>query len=421
MRAVPGSRASLRCPGDHARAGLAIEIAPRERRCLQRARRPRSTRSASGSDARSPWAAEVSGFNVHAGVTVRAGDREGFEKLCRYGARPPFSLERLALLPDGRIAYRLRRPRRNGATHLVLEPIAFMARLAAVIPPPRYPLLRLSGVLAPHASWRAAVVSRVPAASATRSSPKPPKSKPTMPGSGAAVAVSVERDGAPLAPPSEASAPDAQSGPRTRLGTGVTKPVGARIDWARLLRRVYREDVLACPCGGRRRRASTGRACSVGCTLRTCWPARVAGGGGSWPTSPSARSSSPASSISGSRARRLPSRVRGARTAKRRERRRRSPLSPATPASTPTCAAALPAHRFAANALGRAAPPTRGAPTTGHWAVEGAFDVLASRRPSTARRPGERVEPLRIDRLAAKPCSTPRAHASVAFRRHAPS
>ncbi|XXT23937.1 transposase [Sorangium sp. So ce429] len=71
--------------------------------------------------ARSPRAAEVSGFNVHAGVTVRAGDREGLEKLCRYGARPPFSLERLALLPDGRIATRLRRPRRNGATLLVLE------------------------------------------------------------------------------------------------------------------------------------------------------------------------------------------------------------------------------------------------------------------------------------------------------------
>jgi hypothetical protein len=29
--------------------------------------------------------------------------------------------------------------------------------------------------------------------------------------------------------------------------------VGARIDWATLLRRVYLEDVLACPCGARRR------------------------------------------------------------------------------------------------------------------------------------------------------------------------
>ena len=35
-----------------------------------------------------PWVAEASGFNVHAGVTVRPGDREGLERLCRYGARP---------------------------------------------------------------------------------------------------------------------------------------------------------------------------------------------------------------------------------------------------------------------------------------------------------------------------------------------
>ena len=35
-----------------------------------------------------PWVAEASGFNVHAGVTVRSGDREGLERSCRYGARP---------------------------------------------------------------------------------------------------------------------------------------------------------------------------------------------------------------------------------------------------------------------------------------------------------------------------------------------
>ena len=52
-----------------------------------------------------PWVAEASGFNVHAGVTVHAGDREGLERLCRYCARPPFRLERLSILPDGRVAY----------------------------------------------------------------------------------------------------------------------------------------------------------------------------------------------------------------------------------------------------------------------------------------------------------------------------
>ena len=40
--------------------------------------------------------------------------------------------------------------------------------------------------------------------------------------------------------------------PRTSLGDGVVKPVGSRIEWAELLRRIYLVDVLACPCGGKR-------------------------------------------------------------------------------------------------------------------------------------------------------------------------
>jgi hypothetical protein len=41
--------------------------------------------------------------------------------------------------------------------------------------------------------------------------------------------------------------------PRGSLGTGVVPQPFARIDWASLIRRVYLEDVLRCPCGGRRR------------------------------------------------------------------------------------------------------------------------------------------------------------------------
>ena len=40
---------------------------------------------------------------------------------------------------------------------------------------------------------------------------------------------------------------------RTSLGHGVVRPQGARIDWASLLKRVFLEDVLACPCGGQHR------------------------------------------------------------------------------------------------------------------------------------------------------------------------
>ena len=42
------------------------------------------------------------------------------------------------------------------------------------------------------------------------------------------------------------------SRPRTSLGDGVVKPVGSRIAWAQLRRRMDGVDVLACPCGGRR-------------------------------------------------------------------------------------------------------------------------------------------------------------------------
>jgi len=38
----------------------------------------------------------------------------------------------------------------HGTTHLVIEPLDFMARLAALVPPPRMHLTRYHGVFAPH-------------------------------------------------------------------------------------------------------------------------------------------------------------------------------------------------------------------------------------------------------------------------------
>src|SRR5690606_9186385 len=46
---------------------------------------------------------------------------------------------------------------RDGTTHIVLEPLDFMARLAALVPPPRAPPTRSHGVLAPGSALRAAV------------------------------------------------------------------------------------------------------------------------------------------------------------------------------------------------------------------------------------------------------------------------
>jgi hypothetical protein len=117
--------------------------------------------------ARSAFAVERDGFNLHAGVRIEAGDDLGRERLCRYGARPPLSLERLRRLPGGRVAYRVKYVRAGKrAKHRVMTSIELLARLSALLPPPRYPLTRYHGVLAPRSAWRREIVPRVPARSA---------------------------------------------------------------------------------------------------------------------------------------------------------------------------------------------------------------------------------------------------------------
>jgi hypothetical protein len=64
------------------------------------------------------FSAACDGFDVHCAVCIAAGDDQGRERLVRYCTRPPFALDRIELLADGRIAYRLKVPRR-GRTHVV--------------------------------------------------------------------------------------------------------------------------------------------------------------------------------------------------------------------------------------------------------------------------------------------------------------
>ncbi|MDG2144028.1 MAG: transposase [Planctomycetota bacterium] len=78
--------------------------------------------------------------------------------LCRYITRPPLSNIRLSFAPDGRIVHELRAPFRDGTTHFIFEPLAFIERLAALVPPPRLPQLTYHGVLAPASSWRSDIV-----------------------------------------------------------------------------------------------------------------------------------------------------------------------------------------------------------------------------------------------------------------------
>jgi len=73
--------------------------------------------------------------------------------------RPPLAQERLRLTSDGHVVVTLKSRWRDGTTHLRFEPVDFLGKLAALIPRPRVNLLIYSGVLAPHARWRARVVA----------------------------------------------------------------------------------------------------------------------------------------------------------------------------------------------------------------------------------------------------------------------
>jgi hypothetical protein len=83
----------------------------------------------------------------------------------------------LALTASGQVRYTLKTPYRDGTTHIVLEPLDLMARLAALVPPPRMHLTRYHGVFAPHSKLRAAVT---PAGRARGSKPQM-KRAPTSP------------------------------------------------------------------------------------------------------------------------------------------------------------------------------------------------------------------------------------------------
>ncbi len=145
------------------------------------------------------------GFSLHAGIGVEADQREKLERLTRYVSRPPVAIERLDLTALGQIRYRLKTPYRDGTTHIVLEPLDFIARLAALVPRPRVHLTRFHGVFAAHAALRAAIT-------------------PGGRGTGAKRATTLERP--------------------------TSKDV--RMNWARRLKRVFGIEIEQCVrCGGR--------------------------------------------------------------------------------------------------------------------------------------------------------------------------
>ncbi|WP_165475114.1 transposase [Legionella yabuuchiae] len=117
--------------------------------------------------------AKLGGFSLHAGVSAKANQRDKVERLCRYIARPAVSTHRLEVLSDGKVCYELKTPYKNGTTHVVFEPLDFIARLAALVPKPRVHLTRFHGVFAPNSKHRAAVTGE---AKINKKHPSPEKS-----------------------------------------------------------------------------------------------------------------------------------------------------------------------------------------------------------------------------------------------------
>ncbi|MDE2369854.1 MAG: transposase [Burkholderiales bacterium] len=149
--------------------------------------------------ARQPLCADIDGFSLHAAVRVEAHDRKRLEQLCRYITRPALSDERVQVNAAGQVELKLKTPWRDGTTHLVMTPLVFMQRLAALVPRPRLHLIRFHGVLAPNAKLRPLVVPQGPARTEQSTEPT----------------AAAERE----------------------IETAEARP--ARISWARLLKRVF--------------------------------------------------------------------------------------------------------------------------------------------------------------------------------------
>ena len=178
-----------------------------------------------------------SGFSVDAGVNIQAHDRAALERLLRYCARPPFAMERLRK-EGATLLYRCAKQRseptsdKRGAKadELTLTPLELIARIAALVPPPRTHRHRYFGVLAPNSALRAAVTAlATPAQSAKKYVVQADPANMS--------------EGAPgVAPLGHASPPTPEPAPPKRSP--------AHYLWAVLIARIYEVFPLLCPMGG---------------------------------------------------------------------------------------------------------------------------------------------------------------------------
>ncbi len=86
------------------------------------------------------------GFSLHAEVRCAMNQRNKLEQLCRYITRPTIANERVKLNDAGDVVLQLKIPYQDGTTYIVMSPLEFMQRVAALVPRPRFNLIRLYGL-----------------------------------------------------------------------------------------------------------------------------------------------------------------------------------------------------------------------------------------------------------------------------------
>ncbi len=72
----------------------------------------------------------------HAAVRCDADERQRLEQLCRYVTRPALANERVQINSAGQVVLKLKTAWPGGTTHIVMSPLEFMQRLAALVPRP---------------------------------------------------------------------------------------------------------------------------------------------------------------------------------------------------------------------------------------------------------------------------------------------
>lgn len=100
----------------------------------------------------------VNGFSLHCNTKTNTHARDRLQKLIEYIARGPLSNERLEITNKAKVLLKLKSPRRDGTSHLLLTPHEFLEKLAAIIPPPKSHLVRWGGVFAANSPLRKKIV-----------------------------------------------------------------------------------------------------------------------------------------------------------------------------------------------------------------------------------------------------------------------